>query len=91
MARAPELGDQCRPGGTCPDCNDDRPECWECCATIEHEDAVTVRIGVKDRTLCPDCAATLNAERECDWCGEPSGEMRFCSAGCRRAAESDHA
>lgn len=31
--------------------------------------------------------------RQCDWCGTPvcEGEGRYCSKGCARAAESDHA
>lgn len=29
---------------------------------------------------------------ECDWCGTAIGEgERFCSRGCARASESDHA
>jgi hypothetical protein len=92
VRRAPELGDGCRPGGSCPDCNDDRPTCWECDATVEHEDVTLARIGGKARTLCPDCAEAEEYESagECEWCGRVS-DIRFCSPGCRRAAESDHA
>lgn len=27
MARAPEMGDACRPGGSCPECNAKPPKC----------------------------------------------------------------
>lgn len=30
MARAPELGDECRPGGSCPECNGSEPVCGYC-------------------------------------------------------------
>jgi hypothetical protein len=71
---------ECRPGGSCPDCNPPPIYCQECCENeIENPGDV--------------CDACLMAPDECDWCGKPLDEdqTRFCSKGCARAAESDHA
>lgn len=65
MARAPELGDECRPGGRCETCNDRRVECWECCALIEPDEAIPVRVGKRERPHCRDCA-----DPKCPGCGD---------------------
>jgi hypothetical protein len=56
---------ECRPGGSCPDCNHREP--------LIDEDT--------------------GEQRECDWCTNLlyEGDGKFCSKGCARAAESDHA
>ena len=47
MSRAPELGDGCRPGGSCPECNAPTYYCTEC------ED---VEVGAEGER-CADCEA----------------------------------
>jgi hypothetical protein len=72
-ARAPELGDGCRPGGSCPQCNARTYYCRDC-GDVEVEDK-------GDR--CDGCEP-----RCCDQCGRPS-DGKLCSVACRAAFESD--
>ena len=60
--------------------------CWECGVAVTEEETTLVRIGGVLRELCEACEP-----RECDQCGEvlPEGCKRWCSRGCRAAAESD--
>lgn len=55
-ARAPEPGDCCLPGGSCPECCGPRPhECFECGVKVDSLEESFVRIGGKPRLVCEDC------------------------------------
>ena len=84
--REPDPFAQCLPGGSCPVCNA-RVEWCDACGEVEVK---------REGDLCADCAAEDEEEEAqfdtCDWCGTSIDEgERFCSRGCARASESDHA
>ena len=70
--RAPEPGDQCRPGGSCPECNAKPIMCADC-----GDEEVS-----EEGAFCAEC----DLERTCPGCGggiDPGD--KWCSDECRRA------
>jgi hypothetical protein len=57
MPRAPELGDECRPGGSCPECN----AVTHCCALCDDQEVEA------EGDVCGDCMA----KSDDDYADEP--------------------
>ena len=62
-------------------------QCWPC--TMYEPICTAETHGECD---CPKCQGLCECDktRECEWCGKES-TGRYCSRGCARAGESDHA
>ncbi len=75
MSRAPELGDECRPGGSCPECNAVTYYCADC-----GDEEVS-----EEGAFCAEC----EVQHTCANCGGgiDKGDV-YCGPECRSEAEA---